>query len=91
MQSGSRKLLRIPSAEGDRDRFFDLSTDPEERIPLDGVGDEWAALSEALGSYERDLRARRAELLRGAPDDLSEPIPFDPQREEQLRSLGYVD
>jgi arylsulfatase A-like enzyme len=88
---GHRKLLRIPSPKGDRYRYFDLSADPGEAHDVGDGGERAADLREAMQRYESESREVRAGLRRAAPNARPEPVPFDPDREEQLRSLGYVE
>jgi arylsulfatase A-like enzyme len=91
IRQGDHKLLRIPSPKGDQYRFFDLAVDPGETRSLGIVDSRAATLLQAMKRHERDSRELRAQLRQGAPEDHAKEAPFDPEREEQLRSLGYIE
>jgi arylsulfatase A-like enzyme len=88
---GDRKLIRYRDASGERLLYFDLSTDPGELQELseDGRASELLELSrefEAEAAEQRMQRLRNSETL-GEGD----PPLMDPEREDMLRSLGYLD
>ena len=69
---------------------FDLVADPAEKNPLaPATSDEFRALHAQALTYKA-LALRSPELAKGGPvtPDQTE---FDPQRQEKLRALGYVD
>jgi hypothetical protein len=91
VRRGHHKLIRTPTRRGDRYQFFDLSLDPGEgRNRFEERRLEARELVELLRRHERDARAVRA-ALRGGASGAPAELPFDPEREQQLRSLGYVD
>jgi arylsulfatase A-like enzyme len=88
VRSGGRKLVRYRSPQGTRHELYDLASDPGERIDLFGSDPHVAEpLLSLLEAHARELvRAREG----AAP---AEPAPpsLDPDREEKLRALGYVE
>ena len=91
VRRGHHKLIRTPTRHGDRYEFFDLSLDPgEARNRIQERRLEAQELMELLRRHERDARVSRAALRAGASETPAE-LSFDPEREQQLRSLGYVD
>jgi arylsulfatase A-like enzyme len=96
VRSGSWKLLRVKQGESTVDHLYDLAADPNE---LSDVGareaDRRRALSLLLTRYELDASLLASTLRRqpgaaGAPSGPS-PAPLDPEREEMLRALGYIE
>jgi arylsulfatase A-like enzyme len=96
VRSGSWKLLRVKQGERTVDHLYDLAVDPNE---LSDVGAREAerrrALSLLLTRYEADagLLASTLRQQRGREEAPSEPspAPLDPEREEMLRALGYIE
>jgi len=96
VRSGSWKLLRVTRREKTIDHLYDLAADPNER--QDQAARQPKRLRELsllLARYKLQS-ANLASALRpkkggeGAP---SEPgsVPLDPEREEMLRALGYIE
>jgi arylsulfatase A-like enzyme len=86
---GARKLIRFRQAESDpQGKVFDIGTDPGERRALDvQTASDLAALLDAHETKaEAERVRRRAEA--GTP---AEAAPLDPEREEKLRELGYLE
>jgi arylsulfatase len=85
---GSRKLLRLRAGDGFRYAYYDLARDPGERRDLYAADPAAAAdLRALLDAYpERVARLREALVPGDAP-----ARPLDPERESQLRALGYLD
>ena len=81
---GARKLIREP---GDgRAELYDLTADPDERRNL--LEQEPGAASELGELLERYLAEHRAAAGRAG----AAPAPLlDPEREQKLRALGYLD
>ena len=88
--SRSRKLIRYREEEGFRYAYFDLANDPGERTDLYPVaGDAVVELRDALDRYEDRSRSTRDRLL---GEDAQVPVDrLDPDVEEKLRALGYLD
>ncbi len=87
---GDRKLLRYRTAKGDAYELYDLKADPGERNDLYDAGSGAAAdLRTLLDDYERGVRTRRAAL--GIDFETAPRVLLDPDREQKLRALGYVD
>jgi arylsulfatase A-like enzyme len=84
---GSRKLVRLRAGEGFRYAYFDLASDPAEQRDLYAADPDAAAdLRALLDAYpERVVRLREALL----PERTSDGT-LDPERESQLRALGYL-
>jgi arylsulfatase A-like enzyme len=88
VRSGGRKLVRYRSPEGTRHELYDLAADPGERTDLFESDPQAAApLLSLLEAHAREVERARdgAEPAGGAPPSL------DPDREEKLRALGYVE
>jgi arylsulfatase A-like enzyme len=95
VQLGDRKLLRYRTDAGYRYEYYDLSTDPYEMDDLYEVANaEIRELENLLDEFveaNRLLNARLAsEAGREAFGSGSE-LALDPQREEKLRALGYLE
>ena len=88
VRKGSRKLVRLRSGEGFRYAYYDLAADPAERRDLYSADPEAAAdLRALLDAYPQRIARTREELgLERAPGGV-----LDPERESQLRALGYLD
>ena len=85
---GSRKLVRLRDGAGYRYAYYDLAKDPGERHDLYPADPAAAAdLRELLDAYPERVARRREALLDGSATEAA----LDPQRETQLRALGYVE
>jgi len=86
---GPRKLVRSREGSGFRYAYFDLARDPGER--RDRYAEEPQAardLRELLDGYEAEAARRAAALGGRAP---AGSVAADPEQEERLRALGYLD
>jgi len=84
---GSRKLVRLRDGEGFRYAYYDLARDPGERhdlYPEDPAAAE--DLRALLDAHPQRLAGQRAAVVGGAAER-----PLDPEREAQLRALGYLE
>lgn len=88
---GSQKLIRMRTAGGIELRTYDLDADPFELSDLSAVRtDETAELVRLLDERDALLTGLRAELAGGAAADVPAPQ-LDPDHEQKLRSLGYIE
>ena len=95
---GSRKLARYPDgAGGFRYELYDLASDPGEHHDL-LPGDPGAAadLRPLLDGYEAAGAAQRARIEAATAAGAGgggalEAAPLDPQQEQKLRALGYLE
>ncbi len=86
---GDRKLIRFRGSTGFRYEYYDLARDPSEERDLYATQASSADdLRELLDGYERDAGSRRRRLLRG---DARDAPALDPDREQGLRALGYLE
>ena len=87
---GTHKLIRYLEGEGARWVYYDLARDPGEREDrYDPDDSEVAQLHEGLERYAEQMKSLRIALER--EQKLSVWPPLDPQRDEKLRALGYLD
>ena len=94
VRKGSRKLAQYPTERGVEYRYFDLASDPHERQDLYPMHAEQAAdLRALLESHQANSAALRAAIAAGAQPRAEAPPPpqLDPQQEEKLRALGYLE
>jgi arylsulfatase A-like enzyme len=85
---GQRKLVRFRHGDGEQAKVFDVGTDPGERRALDPqTASDLAALLDARETQAEADRVR----LRGEAGGPAEPATLDPEHEEKLRELGYID
>jgi arylsulfatase A-like enzyme len=85
---GSRKLVRLREGPGFRYAYYDLSNDPGERRDRYAADPAAAAdLRALLDAYPERVARQREALL----DDRAPEGALDPERESQLRALGYVE
>jgi arylsulfatase len=84
------KYFRVEEASGEtRDELYDLESDPFE---LDDVAGAHAhVVAELSAALDERLAGQRAHALRIRPEGELETAPADPQLQQQLRALGYVD
>ncbi len=85
VQHGTRKLARYREADGFRYEAYDLAGDPHERSPLRADDPAFASMKRALDDYEPACAARLQDV--GGP---ASEVELDPEREEKLRALGYL-
>jgi arylsulfatase A-like enzyme len=85
---GDRKLVRLRDGDGFRYAYYDLRSDPGERRDLYARDPAAAAdLRALLDAHPARMAERREALLDGREADGA----LDPERESQLRALGYLD
>ncbi|MEE9608922.1 MAG: sulfatase [Myxococcota bacterium] len=92
---GDRKLVRYRRGKGVGYAYFDLASDPGERVDRyaamrDRVGDLRElidAYPEAAAATKRALSGKKGALSRRE----QAPFALDPEREEKLRALGYLE
>jgi arylsulfatase A-like enzyme len=73
-------------------RVYSLATDPGERNPESGAGSAPAAAAARARFLEECARGRKLLADDAAPTPVSVPAPAeDPDREQRLRALGYVE
>lgn len=95
VRSGDQKLHRYRTTSGFRYEFYDLTSDPNERINL--YKEKPQTLSELKGlldGYEETCRASQIALrLKNKNEDPNsgEKARLDPEQEEKLRALGYLE
>lgn len=82
VRRGTRKLIREPGPDGDRYAYYDLATDPDERVDLFAAQPEQAADLRAL----LDGYLAETALPASTPDD-----DLDPAHQAALRALGYLE
>lgn len=92
MRVGDRRLIRYRSGAGFRFEYYDLSRDPGEQSDLyPDAQVETGELRALLDGYEEAMAARRLALAARRSSVLPSEQAVDPEREEKLRALGYVD
>jgi len=86
---GDRKLIRFREAGGFRYELYHLASDPGEQQDLyaEHAGAS-ADLRELLDAYESSAAAQREALLQS---DEPEGLELDPDRQQSLRALGYIE
>jgi arylsulfatase A-like enzyme len=88
---GPRKLVRYREGEGFRYEYYDLASDPLEQKDLYASrADEAAELRRLLDGYEASGRALRERIGRGEAPAPARVL-LDPEQEEKLRALGYLE
>jgi arylsulfatase A-like enzyme len=88
---GNRKLARYRTENGGlRYEYYDVAADPLERVDLyPSRAEESRDLWKLLETHEQRGRELRARIDRDAPAD-KQRVLLDPQQEEKLRALGYI-
>lgn len=88
VRRGDRKLIRYRDGSGFRYAYYDLANDPDERQNLYS-SDPTAAqdLRSLIEDYVVEAELLQQGLTR---DSANAPPPLDPEREERLRALGYL-
>jgi arylsulfatase len=93
--AGRRKLIRRATQSGFRYHYFDLEDDPREQRDLYPKAEKEAHdLRRLIDAYSQHAASARAALMRQqrAMAPLSEVEPsIDPDRDEKLRALGYLE
>lgn len=90
VRKGSRKMIRVRERSGYRYHYYDLARDPKELVDLyPGAPTLAADLRALLERYESDMKERRRAL--GGEPFPSPSSPLEPDREEALRALGYLE
>jgi arylsulfatase A-like enzyme len=84
VRRGQRKLIRETGAGGHRYSYYELASDPGEQRDLYADRPESAADLRAL--LEAYARRHLRDVPARAPDDA-----LDPEREQALRALGYLE
>ncbi|MBW2271806.1 MAG: sulfatase-like hydrolase/transferase [Deltaproteobacteria bacterium] len=92
---GDRKLVRHPKWNAHGYKLYDLASDPREEQDLyreqrDAAGD----LQKLLDTYLERSAERRKEIARREREAALESerdLTIDPEREEKLRALGYLE
>jgi arylsulfatase A-like enzyme len=91
VQVGPRKLIRYTDGSRSYFAYYDLEEDPaEESDALSRSPREASELAGLLDRYEAESRARRSALL-AQPDALAPEPTLEPEREQRLRELGYIE
>jgi arylsulfatase A-like enzyme len=86
---GTDKLIRWKTPLGWEERRFDLAADPREQRAAPGSR---SALAAALARHAEGARALRAALSTQAGGlEAAPPVRLDPEREQTLRALGYIE
>lgn len=89
VQHGTRKMIRYREPDGFRYEAYDLAQDPREQHNLLPAH---APVFEQMRRLLDDYEATCAEgLVGGSENERSRKIELDPEREEKLRALGYLD
>lgn len=91
LRLGTDKLIRGRGPSGWSELGFDLAADPRERRPRPLATPDLRA---RLDDYERAASAVRRELAGRAatgPAAAPSPVQLDPEREQTLRALGYIE
>jgi arylsulfatase A-like enzyme len=91
VRMGDRKLIRYRRDGREHLELYDLAADPSERRNLAAEEpEELERLRKLLDRHEQGTREWRRRLARGGAAD-AHALPLDPDREEMLRSLGYIE
>jgi arylsulfatase A-like enzyme len=93
---GSRKLSRYPDGSGGfRYELYDVASDPGERrdlLPEDpGAATDLRPLLDGYEAASAAHRARVDAATRGGAAPAAAGVPLDPQQEQKLRALGYLE
>ena len=91
VRRGHRKLIRYREGpHGFRYAYYDLSSDPRETRDMYAQLTEAASdLRELLDHYRPVAEKLRASLWKDTDTVVEDEI--DPEREQKLRALGYID
>ena len=90
LRLGTDKLIRKRDPSGWSELGFDLATDPGEQRPRP-LGTP--ALLAGLDAYRSSVATLREQLRERAASPWLPPAPvqLDPEREQTLRALGYIE
>jgi arylsulfatase A-like enzyme len=89
---GSEKMMRRTEPGGVVETWYDLAADPHERDPRKPVPARLRAAIEANENAATALRSQLRERAEAAARPAApESAPLDPEREEMLRALGYIE
>jgi arylsulfatase A-like enzyme len=88
LRLGTEKLMRLKAPGGWHEQSFDLASDPHEERPR---ADANPALRAALDANQRASETLRAALEASALGPEPGPVLLDPEREQTLRALGYIE
>ena len=90
LRLGTDKLIRARGPGGWRELGFDLAADPREQRPRPSATPE---LRTGLDAHEQRVSLVRRELAERAAAGSAAPAPvqLDPEREQTLRALGYIE
>jgi arylsulfatase A-like enzyme len=92
---GDRKLVRHPKWDAHGYKFYDLESDPrEENNRYPELREEVADLQELLDTYLVRAEEQREAIARREREEALEresDLSIDPEREEKLRALGYIE
>lgn len=92
LRIGPHKLLRFEAKGAPHYEFYDLSSDPLERVDRYAEEAERARpLVEQIEGYEESMRRVREELRKGASAQRNEKVEAPLEHEDRLRALGYVE
>jgi arylsulfatase A-like enzyme len=91
VRQGDYKLIRYQKDDAEYFEFYDLAADPNETKDLYSSDDtRQLLLRKRLARYVNESAERRRTLA-GAESDASPLFSPDPDTEETLRALGYID
>jgi arylsulfatase A-like enzyme len=95
VQLGDRKLIRYRRGDGFRYEYYDLREDPrEEHDRYDEMTSQCRDLKQLIDAYPSamaSLADALAQKERETAPGAEAELPLDPDREEKLRALGYLD
>jgi arylsulfatase A-like enzyme len=93
VQLGTRKLIRERTDDGYRYEYYDLAADPHEQHDLYPTrAAEAADLAALIEAYPQERLREFSERTGKAPRPPGQrDLQLDPQHEEKLKALGYVE
>jgi len=90
VRDGNLKLISHGDARGRHDAVYDLDADADERTPRSDDA-EARRLGEALDAWRVRMAAEAEQRRSGAEGEHDATTTADPDREDKLRELGYID